>query len=91
MSAVLDEETTTVVLDTLDFDALCQATLDHPAEVGLRCRICGHTDLACREHADELRVRLERLVASGIWNAIMCRHCRGEGPTWDAVVEVVDL
>ncbi len=91
MSALLDEESTTVVLERLDFAAPCTSSRDHAAEVGLQCRGCGRVDLACMKHAQELRVKLEALVALGVWDAIVCIRCRHKGYTWDEVIRVVPL
>lgn len=92
MSALLDEETTTVVLDELDFEVTCPFPgCGKAATHMVTCRACGHGGGICAEHlAFERRAFLIASIVNP-HDGRKCAGCRMSGSTFDDVFEVVPL
>lgn len=85
MSVVLDEETTTVVLEGLDFDVPCarQQVEGHAASHSLTCRRCGEVVFVCSMHMREV----DDFILHG-W-VLTCRGCGSETRVAIAALYVV--
>lgn len=88
MSVLMDEETTTVVLDALDFEVPCAARCEHAAEFVLMFRCCRANALLCGDHIRRHRESVERALLVG---PVVCGYCEASHRSWDDVVEVVPL
>lgn len=93
MSVLLDEETTTVVLQGLDFTERCDTARhgmpEHPAEAMTRFRCCSAGALLCMRHVKQQREGVDSRLAMG--GRIICGYCSAEFTSYDACVEVVPL
>lgn len=91
MSAVLDEETTTVVLEGLDFDVPCIVADDHAADLLIECRFCPSAAYHCGSHWREKRQRADLLFTLGVIGSVYCDECRTHAASVDELVKVVPL
>lgn len=91
MSTLLDGETTTVVLDALDFEVPCSYRDEstHVAEAAATCRTCGNGVFACSGHLQ--RDREKWLVSVALGGNPRCKQCKTTDATFDAVFDVVPL
>lgn len=90
MSALVDEETTTVVLEGLEFEVPCKAGGDHAATVWVHCKACRKNaaplcDEHCRAKREEAAWKLRHYVV------IQCGTCMVIGPSFDSLFAVVPL
>ena len=74
MSTLLDEETTTVVLEALDFEVSCVQPKPepHPAQFSMTCRACGAVEFGCLDH---IRYTDHRLASEPLLS-LVCRNCQ---------------
>lgn len=89
MSTLLDEDTTTVILEALDFDTPCLLG-EHKADLIVECRTCPCSSYWCRAHWAEKVARIELFVRLGI-GVLYCGVCHATGKTIEDVVRVVEL
>jgi len=90
MSTVLDEDTTTVVLEGLDFEVPCLAG-EHAAHVSIACRHCGDQAFYCRDHWESKRHRVEEFLSLSFFSVVVCSVCKTQAHTVDDLVRVVPL
>lgn len=88
---MLDEETTTVLLEELDFEVTCPfPECGKRAEFMVTCRTCGHGGGICSEHLDYERKAFLLTAILGTHHR-KCAGCLTSGSTFDDVFSVVPL
>ena len=90
MSALLDEETTTVDLTALDFEIPCIAG-EHAAECLVSCRFCGEEGFHCWAHWQGKRRQVDELLALGVIRQVRCMTCLCTAASVDELCRVVSL
>lgn len=86
MTVTLDEDTTTIILDRLDFVPACEfpGAAEHAGSKAIRCRACGASAILCDKHLARLRRKTRGCI-------LTCIHCEERRNSFDALIEVVSL
>lgn len=90
MSVLLDEDTTTVVLEGLDFEIPCVEG-EHAAELSVSCRFCEDQAFSCRAHWDRKRAVVDAFLSTSVFAVVVCIRCRTQAYSIDDLVLVVPL